>query len=191
MIGGVYVDVRFFYNKNPLLVMSYISKFNGKNKEVAASNISKHLGLSIGSVYNILKEFNNAGLIIGEKIGRATIYEPIRSNPLLKQFRIFDNLLFLNNLVQQLKNFTRKIILFGSCARGDDTIESDLDLFLLVDEELQPKVRGIISDYPSEREINAVIIDSAELLEMQSKDQVFYEEIWKGITLWSENNEYY
>ncbi|MGI6587388.1 MAG: nucleotidyltransferase domain-containing protein [Peptococcia bacterium] len=185
------MDVRFFYNKNPLLVMSYISKFNGKSKEVAASNISKHLGLSIGSVYNILKEFNNAGLIIGEKIGRATIYEPIRSNPLLKQFRIFDNLLFLNNLVQQLKNFTRKIILFGSCARGDDTIESDLDLFLLVDEELQPKVRGIISDYPSEREINAVIIDSAELLEMQSKDQVFYEEIWKGITLWSENNEYY
>lgn len=169
--------------------MSYISKFKGENMDITASKISKQLGLSIGSVYNILKEFNTAGLVIGKKIGRATIYEPIRSNPLLKQFRILDNLLFLNNLVQRLKKFTRKIILFGSCARGDDTIESDLDLFLLVDEELQPKVRDIISDYPSEREIKAVIIDSVELLEMQSKDQVFYEEIWEGITLWGENNE--
>ncbi|HHY05469.1 MAG TPA: hypothetical protein GX532_00585 [Clostridia bacterium] len=185
------MDIMFFYNKNPLLVMSYISKFKGQNKEVTASKISKQLGLSIGSVYSILKEFNNAGLITGEKIGRATIYEPIRSNPLIKQFRIFDNLIFLTNLVQQLKYFSRKIILFGSCACGDDTIESDIDLFLLVDEDLQSKVRGIISNYPSEREIKTVIIDSVELLEMQNKDQVFYEEIRKGITLWSEDNEDY
>ena len=180
------MDTSYFYNKNPLLVMSYISKFNGQNTEVTASKISKQLGLSIGSVYNILREFNDAGLVRGIKVGRATIYEPFQSNPLIKQFRIFDNLLTLTNLVQQLKCFTRKIILFGSCAQGNDTIESDIDLFLLVDEDQQPKVRGIIYDYPSEREITPVIVDSVELLEMQRNDQIFFEEIRKGIVLWGE-----
>ena len=180
------MDSGYFYNRNPLLIMSYISKFKGQRTEVTASKISKQLGLSIGSVYSILKEFNDAGLVRGIRIGRATIYEPIISNPLLKQFRIFDNLLFLSNLATQLKCFSRKIILFGSCAQGDDSIESDIDLFLLVDEDLQPNVREIISNYLSEREIKPVIVDSVELLEMQSNDRIFYEEIQKGIVLWGE-----
>lgn len=180
------MDAGYLYNRNPLLVMSHISKFKGQNTEVTASKISKQLGLSIGSVYNILKEFNDAGIIRGIRIGRATIYEIIQSNPLIKQIRVFDNLLFLNNLVQQLKGITRKIILFGSCAQGNDTIESDIDIFLLADEDLQPKVREIITSYTSEREIKPVIVDSVELLEMQNKDRVFYEEIQKGIALWGE-----
>lgn len=180
------MDAGYLYNRNPLLIMSYISKFKKQNTEVTASKISKQLGLSIGSVYNILKEFNDAGVVQGIRIGRATIYETVQTNPLVKQFRVFDNLLHLNNLVQELKGITRKIILFGSCAQGEDTIESDIDLFLLVDEDLQPNVRDIITSYPSEREIKPVMVDSVELLEMQSKDRVFYEEIQKGIALWGE-----
>lgn len=166
--------------------MSYISKFKGQNTEVTASKISKQLGLSIGSVYSILREFNDAGVIQGIKIGWATIYETVQSNPIIKQFRIFDNLLFLNNLVLQLKGVTRKIVLFGSCAQGDDTIDSDIDLFIVADEDFQPEVREKIAGYSSERELKPIIVDSVELLEMQSKEQVFYKEIQKGIELWGE-----
>lgn len=180
------MDAGYLYNRNPLLVMSYISKFKGHNTEVTASKISKQLGLSVGSVYSILKKFNDAEIVRGIRIGRATIYETVHNNPLIKQYRVFDNLLFLNNLVQQLKGITRKIILFGSCSQGDDTIESDIDLFILADEDLQLKIRDIIGNYLSEREIKPVIVDSMELLEMQKKDQVFYGEIQKGIALWGE-----
>ena len=180
------MDTNFIYHRNPMLVLSYISKFKGQNTEITASKISNKLELSIGSVYEILKEFNDAGFVKGTKIGRTTIYEPVRSNPVIKQFRIFDNLLFLTNLIEQLKGITRKIILFGSCSRGDDTIESDIDLFLLADEDIQSNVRGIISNYPGEREIKPVIVDSMELIDMQNNDQVFYEEIQKGFVLWGE-----
>lgn len=172
------------YNKNPLLVMSYITQYQGQSVEMTASKISKKLGLSIGSVYSILKEFSEAGLILGTKIGRATIYETRKRHPIIKQFRIFDNLLIYAGLIQQLKEYTRKIILFGSCARGEDDSESDIDIFLLVDEDLQPQTREIIAAYESDREIRPVIVDSLELLEMQSQDKIFYEEINKGIVLW-------
>lgn len=176
----------YIYNRNPMLVLSYISKFKGQNIEVTASKISEKLDLSIGSVYEILKEFESAGIVHGTRIGRATIYEPVRNNPLVKQFRAFDNLIYLNDLVDQLKNFARKIILFGSCSRGDDMIDSDIDLFLLVDEDMQYKARSIISSYTSEREIKPVIVDSIELMDIQKNDPVFYGEITKGLILWGE-----
>lgn len=180
------MNTNYLYNRNPMLVLSYISRFNGQNAESTASKISNKLELSIGSVYEILKEFNDAGLVKGMKIGRATIYEPVRNNPVIKQFRVFDNLLFLTNLVEQLKGFTRKIILFGSCSRGDDTVKSDIDLFLVADEDMQSNVRVIISNFTSEREIKSVIVDSMELMEMQNNDKVFYEEIQRGFVLWGE-----
>ena len=180
------MDINYIYNRNPILVLSYISKFKGQNTEITASKISNKLELSIGSVYEILKEFNDAGFIKGTKIGRATIYEPVRSNPIIKQFRIFDNLLFLTNLVEQLKGFTRKIILFGSCSRGEDTFESDIDIFIIADEDMQTDVRRILSDFQSDREIKPVIVDSAELMEMERNDHAFYQEIQKGIVLWGE-----
>lgn len=180
------MNTNYIYNRNPMLVLSYISKFKGQNTEMMASKISNRLELSIGSVYNILKEFDNAGFVKGIKAGRATIYEPVRSNPIIRQFRIFDNLFYLVDLIKQLKGITRKIILFGSCSRGDDTIDSDIDLFMLVDEDMQSAVRGIIPNYPGEREIKAVIVDSLEYLEMQNNDHVFYEEIQKGFVLWGE-----
>lgn len=180
------MDTNYIYNRNPMLVLSYISRFKGQNTEITASKISSKLGLSIGSVYEILKEFNDAGFVTGVKIGRATIYEPVRSNPIIKHFRILDNLLFLSDLVEQLKGFTRKIILFGSCSRGEDTVESDIDLFLIADEDMQTDVRRILSDFQSDREIKPVIVDSMELMEMERNDHVFYQEIQKGIVLWGE-----
>jgi predicted nucleotidyltransferase len=180
------MDSNYIYNRNPILVLSYISKFRGHNIEITASKISKKLELSIGSVYGILKEFDDAGFIKGTKIGRATIYEPMRSNPIIKQFRIFDNLLFLTNLVEQLKDLTRKIILFGSCSSGEDTIDSDIDIFIIADCDMQTDVRRILSDFKSEREIKSVIMDSMELMEMERNDHVFYKEIHKGIVVWGE-----
>jgi predicted nucleotidyltransferase len=176
----------YIYNRNPLIVLSYITKYRGQSPELTASKISNKLGLSIGSVYEILKTFNDMELVTGFKIGRATIYGPIRDNPLIKQFRIFDNLVSLTDLARQLKKYSRKVILFGSCSRGDDTVESDIDLFILADEDMQSIVRNILFEYKTDREIKPVIVDSIEYMEMQNNDKVFCDEIQKGIILWGD-----
>lgn len=75
------------------------------------------------------------GLIEGTRVARAIIYKVNRGNQLIKSFRVFENILEVNSLINLLKQYCRKIILFGSYARGEDTTESDMDLFIEADEE--------------------------------------------------------
>ena len=49
-------------------------------------------------------------------------------NPSIKNFKIFMTINELTPLANTLKETTEKIILFGSCATGKDTSESDMDL---------------------------------------------------------------
>jgi len=178
-----------------MLILSYITRVrqgvNGDSEACCiASKISKKLGLSIGSVFETLKILEKMGLVKGEKIGRATVYEPVKNHPAIKPFHIFDNILQLNELINTLKPYCKKIILFGSCATGEDTLESDIDLFIIADYEEQTTVREIISDFPSDREIKPVIMDTVEFMEMQDEDKTFYLEVIKGIELWSGKNEF-
>lgn len=172
-----------------MIVLSYITRVGQANIECIASKIAKKLELSIGSVFETLKILEEMGIIKGKKIGRATVYEPVKNHPALKPYHIFDNILQLNELVNTLKSHCRKIILFGSCASGDDTLESDIDLFIVADEDKQTILRRIISDFQSDREINPVIMDTVEFMEMQNNDKTFYLEVTKGIELWSGHNE--
>ena len=177
------------FNRNSMLVLSYISKASILDKDCIASKISSKLNLSVGSVFSILKKFEEMGIIKGTRFGRTVVYEPIIDNPLIKSFRVFDNVSSLNELVIRLKPHCRKILLFGSCSTGDDTFSSDIDLFVVADEDEQVSARRIISDYSIDREIKPIIVDSTEFVGMREKDKVFYSEVTKGIELWGGNNE--
>jgi len=105
-------------------------------------------------------------------------------NPINSQFRKFDNLLRLQPLVNAIKNKTKRIILFGSCANGTDTINSDMDLFILIDSECKIEVEREINNYEIDRNISLLIVDELELVDMETEDNVFYKEICKGIEIW-------
>jgi predicted nucleotidyltransferase len=174
------------FNKNPLLILSYLSK--NKTGENISSHIAKDLDLAAGSVYQIFRQFEEKGIVKKKQLGKTIIYEIDQKSPLIKSFRVFDNLLDLNDLFTQLKPLCRKIILFGSCATGDDTSQSDIDLFIVVDSAEREKAMVIISDFDSSREIRPVIVDTVELMELENNDQVFYNEIMKGIEIWEATN---
>jgi len=178
----------FLYNKNPLLVLSHLSK--NIYKENTASTVSKELNLAISSVHSILKNFEKVGLITSRTLGKNVIYDLDKNHPILKPFRIFDNISSLLPIIEKIKPLAKEIILFGSCATGEDTVESDVDLFILVDEE-QEKIYEIIDDAELERElslnvrkINPIIKSTLGFMELERDDEVFWGEIMKGIVLW-------
>ena len=76
--------------------------------------------------------------------------------------------------------------MFGSCGRGDDTINSDIDLFILTDNGNKDKINNIIESTKCERQINPVIVDTVEIMQLEKDDKTFYNEINKGIILWEE-----
>lgn len=176
------------FNKNPLLIMSYLSR--NKTQENISAHIAKELELGAGSVHQILKQFEDKGVVIAKRLGKTILYELDKRNPLVKTFRVFDNLLDLDSLFICLKTYCRKIILFGSCATGTDTNSSDIDLFIVADEDDKDNVQSIISNYYSTREIKPIIVDTIELMELENSDKVFYNEVMKGIEIWERDNGY-
>lgn len=177
---------KILYNRNPILILSHLSKNSDANN--ISSHIAKELGLGVGSVHQILKNFESQGLIKGIRYGKTIVYELERRSPLIKAFRVFDNLVEMDQLFLCIKEISNKIILFGSCARGEDDYNSDIDILVITDTDNKDRVLDIISGYKSEREIRPIVLDTVELMEMESNDRVFYDEIMKGIEVWDGPN---
>ncbi|MBN4074768.1 MAG: hypothetical protein COA82_10785 [Alkaliphilus sp.] len=171
------------YNKVPLQVFSYLT-MQPEKTECTVTGIAKRLNVSKGSVSNALKKYSALGLVRKTSVGKSVIHEASLDNPINSQFRKFDNLLRLQPLVNAIKNKTKRIILFGSCANGTDTINSDMDLFILIDSECKIEVEREINNYEIDRNISLLIVDELELVDMETEDNVFYKEICKGIEIW-------
>lgn len=175
-----------WFQHNPMVIMSYLSLYR-KQEPLYGSKIAGAVGLSVGSVSEILRQIAAIGVVQINPVGRTMSCSVEDGHPLLKALRIFENQLILEPLISDIKHYSRKIILFGSCATGDDLIDSDIDLFILADEP--DSIREKISEFSCEREINLVVVDPMELTTMETDDKVFLTEIRKGIVLWEADRE--
>ena len=175
-----------WFQHNPMAIMSYLSLYR-KKEPLYGSKIASAVGLSVGSVSEILRQLAEIGVVQINPVGRTMSCSVEDGHPLLKSLRVFENQLMLEPLVSNIKHDVRQIILFGSCAAGEDLIDSDIDLFILSDET--DAIREKVSDFLGEREINLVVVNSMELTVMETDDKVFLSEIRKGITLWEADRE--
>lgn len=171
----------FFYNRNPMKVLSYLSK-NKNDEFLYGSKIAEEIGVNQGGTSIALKKFKEMGIVNSENVGKTLVYQIKKENPLVKAFRVFENLFELNELIERMKQNSRKIILFGSCATGEDDKDSDIDIFIVTDDK--EKVSEEISTYKSDRKISPVIVTPLELCEMNEKEKVFLHEIETGIEVW-------
>ena len=65
----------------------------------------------------------------------------------------------------------RRVILYGSCARGQATRESDIDVLLLVDKSLNPfEVRENLSDL-----LFDIVLDEGDLVSVMAVPEDFFE----------------
>jgi len=157
------------------------------NKEFYVRELAKILNKSVGGVHKTLKSMATMGLISEKKSGKNVYFQISQRNPSIKNFKVFMTINELLPLVHNLKDLSGKIILFGSCATGDDTINSDIDLFVLTTEKenvkkhLVKKIRG--------RDIQPIIVNTAEFMKLKEQDKAFYKEVNKGIILWDGYHE--
>lgn len=138
--------------------------------------------LSKGGVNQILRTMARQGLLQSEKRGRMIFYRVDPKSPLIKQFKVFRNVTLAEELTKKIKAFCEKIILFGSCAKGEDTPESDLDVFVVSREK--EKIHRMVPVQKEGRDIQWVVKTPQEFIVLDKKELVFYEEIQRGIVLW-------
>jgi predicted nucleotidyltransferase len=78
---------------------------------------------------------------------------------------------------------TTNVILYGSCARGEDTSASDIDLYI---ESLDKKaIREILPVHQNTltRELSPIINTPDETYQLKTRDAAFFDNIRQGIVL--------
>lgn len=147
-----------------------------------SSEVAHRTLLSKGGVNQILRTMARQGLLHTEKKGRMIFYRVDARSPLIKQFKVLRNVTLAEELTKKIRPFCEKIILFGSGAKGEDTPESDLDIFAVSREN--EKVRKLVAPVKENRKVQLVIKTPQEFILLDKKDPVFYEEVQRGIVLW-------
>lgn len=151
------------------------------------TQIAQGTAVADSTTQHVLENQISDDFLTKEKVGNLSYYRLNTDNPLVKQAKITRTLQEIAPLVECLWEFSQKIILFGSCAIGEDTRQSDIDLFVLTGEK--DEVRGVISRFKSRRKIQAIIKNYLEFSETREKDNYFYEEINKGRVLWEAKHD--
>ncbi|MEN4017545.1 MAG: nucleotidyltransferase domain-containing protein [Methanobacterium sp.] len=168
-------------SKPSLKILCFLGK--RYREEYHTREIVRRLKIGLGSASRYLKVLEEEELVIKSEIGKLSLYKANMESPLLKELKIVFTLLEIDEMIKDLKADSDQIILFGSCADGEDTEESDIDLFVLSDDGKQ--VNRIINKHQRiiERKISPIIVNNAELRTLQQKDTPFYSRIKKGRVL--------
>ena len=174
-------------NITPLGFQILIFLARNPDKQFYIREIAKTMDKSVGGTHKTLKSLKEMSFIKENKSGKNIYYQINQMNPSIKNFKIFMTINELTSLVNKLKKISKKIILFGSCANGKDTSESDIDLLVLTNE--REKINKKILNMKFNRKIQAVVVNTGDLMKIKEKDKGFYQEINKGITLWDIKNE--
>ncbi len=146
------------------------------------SQIARDIGMSKGEVSKAVKLLKQGGLVRSQLNGRNVVCFVDRNSPVVARLRTAFNLLEIIPKIEPLQKYAAKVVLFGSCAQGADTMDSDIDLFVIARDK--EKVTGMTQKIRLSRPVQWVIKTPQEYVIFNNKEKVFAEEIARGIVLW-------
>lgn len=164
------LKILYLFHENPM-------------QELHEREVVRKAKVSKGSANNILRKLSEIKVLNRNKRGRMVFYSLNMKNAVARQFKVLFNVYSLNELVEEIKQDCKRIILFGSCSEGTDVKESDVDLFILTNEK--NRVKSIVNTYQKAgKRIAPIIVNSNEVIKLRRKDKPLYDRILKGILLW-------
>src|SRR3989338_224897 len=146
------------------------------------SQIARDTGLSKGEVSKSVKVLKDGWMVSSEQSGRNMVCFVDRRLPVFVRLRTAFNLLEIIPKTAPLQKCADKIVLFGSCADGTDTADSDIDILVVTRDKT--KAGKAARKIKLSRPVQWVIKTPQEYVVLNSKEKVFAEEISKGILLW-------
>jgi len=146
-----------------------------------SKEIAGKLDISLGGTHNALKYLSKEKIVEAEQKGNMKFYQINDENPLVKQLKTTAVIEKLLPLINKIKNACEEIILFGSASRGEQTRNSDTDLFILT--HTPEEVKKDISKYQKKTAVKPVIKTPNQWGELEVKEPEFYKEVRKGIKL--------
>ena len=166
-------------------VLCLLAKF--LDQEFYERQIARKIGIAYGSANRALNDLYSTGAVKRRQEGKMYFYSVDNANAAITELKKLINMMLIEPLIEELKEMANKIVLYGSCAQGTDTSQSDLDLFI-VSSDRERVMRAIDAfSFPRGFEsihIQPLVRSPVELLETGESEQAFLEEVEQGIVLW-------
>lgn len=175
----------FIIMTNHQKVLSLMAKFS--DTDFFEREIARKIGISYGSANRVLNDLYSEGLLVRTQKGRMLFYRINSSDALFLQFKILNTIALLRPLVLELKKISTQIILYGSCAKGEDTAESDIDLYIVSEDKRTVEQKIAEPDLGKgfeDIQIHVVIVSAVEALDSEKTDPEFLSLVREGLVLW-------
>jgi predicted nucleotidyltransferase len=124
-----------FGNRSRTLVLRVL---HGVDVPLNASQVSARTGLTHPAVSEALRHLRERGLVASSPAGRATVHWLVRENIYVRSivepvFAAEESIpqALLDDLCEEFSELALAIAVFGSYARGNQTIDSDVDVILV------------------------------------------------------------
>lgn len=180
---------------NPSLVEILNLFLLNPEAEFYQSDIAKKTNKALMQVQRALKTLKEIGLISSAQQGRMVYYRAVRSHPAFEDLKhLFLKTVSLGESVRQsLSTFGDKIhsaFIFGSIAKGNESLDSDIDLFIIADLTLLELVKALSPLLKTlKRELNPTIFKPSEFQERILQKDHFLLEVIASPKLWIIGNE--
>jgi predicted nucleotidyltransferase len=173
-----------FLATNAQYTLSYL--VDHPNEDLLAAEIQNETKVSKAGTYRALDALIKQRLVKKLKRGRFAFYRINEDDCFVRQFKVLKMISMLKPLIVKLQALSRKVVLFGSVSKGEDYIESDIDLLIIAKEPRY--VKDVVSKFRSKRKLQCVIKTMSEMLDVEKIDPVFLSEVNSGIVLWEEKD---
>lgn len=178
----------YFDSNNSQKILNFLALNSGEffyEREIA-----KKLNLNPSSVFVAMKQLVKDNCLEKEIKGKMCFYKLNDNYYQTKEIKTLAILLHIEKLIEKLKPLSDKIVLFGSCADGTYSKDSDIDLFIESNKknEIYDVIEKFLRSTGELKKIQAIVRNAKEIL--SQKDSVFTNEVAKGKILYErETNE--
>lgn len=148
--------------------------------------VAERAGVSAGAASMILRALADSELLTVEQTGNMKFYQYNLSNPVARQFKVLFNTSRLNPLADMLKEVAEQLVVFGSVAEGTDVRDSDVDLFVLAENEniVRERLAMFVRKHYYSQPLSPIIMDAAKFARLRREDPSLYQNILRGKVLW-------
>lgn len=151
--------------------------------EFYTKKLAGEINASVSGCHTALAGLLEDNLVVRRKEGGNVYWKANMENPSLRSFKVFRNIQQMRGIIDALMDVASQVVLFGSCATGEDTHRSDIDLMVVTNETEQVAVmlRGVHVDG---RPVSPIILTPSRLLDKKEEDRALYDEVRGGMILW-------
>lgn len=146
------------------------------------TEVSRLTGISSGGASEALAHLHDFGLVTREQRGKLVLYCADAQHPIIRQYKVLLTVVDLSPLLDELRPLADEVILFGSCAEGANTPDSDVDLYVVADDP--DSVHDVIWGSSLAERLRPVTVTPLGSIETKQQDPVFYEQVMRGMVLW-------